>query len=150
MKFGNSITLVYKKEAAEYGNLPALDSYQQVSHYARLYDDLFAIHRTGNDHPKGRTVDVDNNGDNNLNNNDADDDEDNNGDNDNDNDNNDGGDGDNNVNNNDGDNDNNNNNNGNDDDDDDDDDSNNGDTAPTILVEGESPTLDVGRCYNVL
>ena len=55
MKFGDSITLVYKKEAAEDGTLPALDSYQQVSHYGRLYDDLFAIHRAGNDHPKGRT-----------------------------------------------------------------------------------------------
>ena len=38
------------------GNLPALDSLQDVSNYDQMFGDLHSIHCEGNDHPKARML----------------------------------------------------------------------------------------------
>jgi hypothetical protein len=54
--FGESKTLVYSQPPTPDGTFPPLESYKQPSHYGRIFDDIHAIHTTGNDHPKGRTL----------------------------------------------------------------------------------------------
>jgi hypothetical protein len=54
--FGESKVLVYSEPPAPDGSFPPLESYKKPSHYGRIFDDIYAIHTAGNDHPKGRTL----------------------------------------------------------------------------------------------
>ena len=46
----------YKTEAGAYINLPSLDSYQLVSIYDRIFDDIHLVHSDRKDHPKAKTL----------------------------------------------------------------------------------------------